>query len=82
MAKNAPPKEPESGSDGPPVFSEKDKTRARQWFEKAKYLRERRDYDYAIESYIQGLDFWTDAVEEGHMPLWSLAIQRQQVGGK
>ena len=82
MAKNAPPKEPESGSDGPPVFSEKDKTRARQWFEKAKYLRERRDYDYAIESYIQGLDFWTDAVEEGHMPLWSLAIQRQQAGGK
>ncbi len=82
MAKNAPPKEPESESDGLLVFSDKDKARARQWFKKAKDLRERRDYDYAIESYIQGLDFWTEAVEEGHMPLWSLAIQRQQAGGK
>jgi hypothetical protein len=82
MAKNAAPKETQAGSDEPPVFSEKDKSRARQWFKKAQDLRERRDYDYAIESYIQGLDFWTDAVEEGHMPLWSLAVQRQQVGGK
>lgn len=82
MAKNARPKKQEAGSDGPPVFSDKDKSRARQWFKKAKDLRERRDYDYAIESYLQGLDFWTDAVEEGHMPLWSLAIQRQQAGGK
>lgn len=82
MAKNGPENQPEGGSDGPPVFSEQDKSRARQWFKKAKDLRERRDYDYAIESYIQGLDFWTDAVEEGHMPLWSLAVQRQQAGGR
>ncbi len=82
MAKSAPQKEQESGSDEPPVFSDKDKSRARQWFKKAQDLRERRDYDYAIKSYLQGLEFWTDAVEEGHMPLWSLAIQRQQAGGK
>lgn len=61
---------------------EKDKSRARQWFKKAEDLRERRDYDYAIECYIKGLEFWPEAVEEGHMPLRSLAIQRQQVGGK
>jgi tetratricopeptide (TPR) repeat protein len=82
MAKNGPEKQPEGGSDGPPVFSEQDKSCARQWFKKAKDLRERREYDYAIESYIQGLDFWTEAVEEGHMPLWSLAVQRQQAGGR
>lgn len=62
--------------------SEEDKSRARQWFAKAKDLRERRDYDYAIECYITGLEFWPEAVDEGHMPLWSLAIQRQQAGGK
>ncbi|MFQ5806068.1 MAG: tetratricopeptide repeat protein, partial [Phycisphaerae bacterium] len=85
MAKNAPAKdtkEAEEVASGPPEFSEKDKCCARQWFAKAKELRERRDYDYAIECYINGLDFWTEAVEEGHMPLWSLAIQRHQVGGK
>ena len=82
MAKKASPKDSQETQGGPKEFSEKDKSRARQWFEKAKDLRERRDYDYAIESYIQGLAFWADAVEEGHMPLWSLAIQRHQAGGK
>lgn len=82
MAKKAPEKEPEINSDGPPEFTEKDKSRARQWFKKANDLRERRDYDYAIECYISGLEFWPEAVDEGHMPLWSLAIQRQQAGGK
>lgn len=85
MARDAGPEDKETaelGRDGPPEFSEKDKSRARKWFAKAQDLRERRDYDYAIESYLNGLDFWTDAVEEGHMPLWSLAIQRQQAGGK
>jgi len=67
---------------GPPQFSDKEKSRARQWFAKAKDLRERRDYDYAIECYINGLNFWPEAVDEGHMPLWSLAIQRHQAGGK
>jgi len=65
-----------------PVFSEKDKARAREWFKKAADLRERHDYDYAIECYITGLGFWPEAVEEGYMPLRSLAIQRQQAGGK
>lgn len=65
-----------------PEFTEKDQNRARQWFKKAEDLRERRDYDYAIECYIKGLDFWPEAVEDGHMPLRSLALQRQQAGGK
>lgn len=82
MAEKAPEQDIQTDSDGPPEFSEKDKSRARQWFKKAEGLRERRDYDYAIECYISGLEFWPEAVEEGHMPLWSLAIQRQQAGGK
>jgi tetratricopeptide (TPR) repeat protein len=85
MAKNASAKntkEAEAATSGPPRFSEEDRSRARQWFAKAQDLRERRDYDYAIECYINGLNYWTEAVEEGHMPLWSLAVQRHQAGGK
>ena len=72
----------EGASPQTPVYSEEDKSRARQWFAKARDLRERRDYDYAIQCYITGLEYWPEAVEEGHMPLWSLAIQRHQAGGK
>jgi hypothetical protein len=66
----------------PPEFTDADKRRAQQWFDKAKELREKRDYDYAIQAYITGLGIWTEAVQEAHMPLWSLAVQRQQTGGK
>ncbi|MFN0138300.1 MAG: hypothetical protein ACKVS9_19525, partial [Phycisphaerae bacterium] len=66
----------------PPPATEADKTRARQWFKKATQLRDQRNYDYAIESMITGLGFWPDAVDEGHMPLHSIAIQRAQAGGK
>jgi len=65
-----------------PDFSDADKARARQWFRKAADCRERREYDYAIECYITGLGFWPEAVEEGHMPLSSLALQRTQAGGR
>jgi hypothetical protein len=88
MAKDAPAQETKPSEEtepapgGPPEFSEQDKSRARKWFEKAQELRERQSYDYAIECYINGLGYWTEAVDEGHMPLWSLAIQRAQAGGK
>ena len=76
MAKEAPPPAEK------PDFGDADKARARQWFKKAADSRERLQYDYAIECYINGLGYWPEAVEEGHMPLRSLAIQRQQAGGK
>jgi tetratricopeptide (TPR) repeat protein len=65
-----------------PTFSDADQARARQCFRKAADCRERRAYEYAIECFLTGLAYWPEAVEEGHMPLRSLAIQRQQVGGK
>ncbi len=66
----------------PVAFTEADKTRARQWFKKSSDCRDRHDYDYAIESAITGLKYWPEAVEEGHMPLRSVALQRAQIGGK
>lgn len=62
--------------------SDADKSAARQWFKKANDCRQKREYDYAIECFLTGLNYWPDAVEEGHMPLRSLALQRAQSGGK
>ena len=65
-----------------PQVTEADQAKARAWFKKAEAERERRAYDYAIECYVTGLGFWPEAVDEGLKPLWALAIQRQQAGGK
>lgn len=80
MAKDSKPTENPPAA--PPEFSEADKQKARAWFKKGITLREQHNHDYAIESFISGLAFWPDSVEEGHMPLWSIAVQRQQAGGK
>lgn len=77
LGKEAPSEPPQA-----PTFTEQDKAKARAWFKKAEAERDRRAYDYAIECYVTGLGFWPEAVEEGHMPLWSLAVQRVQAGGK
>ena len=75
-------KQSEGAPEELPQASELDKKKARAWFKKAADLRERQNYDYAIESYVTGLGFWPDAIEEGYLPLWSLAVQRRQAGGK
>lgn len=75
--------QPKGGNgSGQPVFSEADIAQARQWFEKAKAVFDTRNYDYAIECYINGLEQWPLAVEEGHMPLMFVALTRAGAGGK
>lgn len=69
-------------SNGPPVFNDKEKSNARQWFRKGDDSRDKHNHDYAIEAYITGLGIWPEAVEEGHMKLRSIATQRVQAGGK
>lgn len=66
----------------PPTFSEKDIASARKWFAQGNKLREDRNYDYAIESYLGGLKLWPEAVEEGHQPLRAAAFARRETGGK
>ncbi len=75
-------KEPAPAPPPPAPASDSDKAKARQWFKKGNDLREKRDYDYAIECYVTGLNFWPDAINEAHAPLWALAVQRLQSGGK
>ena len=67
---------------GRPTFTDVEMAKARQWFKKGEDCRQRREYDYAIECFITGLNFWTEAVDEGHKPLHALAVQRLQTGGK
>jgi len=66
----------------PPPTGEREKAEARRWFEKARGLVETRNYDYAIECYINGLTCWPEAIEEGHKPLYYAALKRAAAGGK
>ncbi|MCH8121369.1 MAG: tetratricopeptide repeat protein [Planctomycetes bacterium] len=56
--------------------------KAKAFFEKARKVAETNNIDYAIDMYLQGLRYSPDALEEGHLPLCELALQRQGRGGK
>lgn len=64
------------------VTSDADKAKAAKWFERARELGDKRQFDYAVEYYVNGLEFWPDAVEEACKPLHGCAIARRQTGGK
>lgn len=74
---DAPPSE-----DAKLEFPEKDISAARKWFAQADKLNEDRNYDYAIESYLTGLERWPEAVEEGHQKLRVAGYARWEKGGK
>ncbi len=63
----------------PVTFTDEEIGKARQCFKRAKELAEVKNYEYAIEWYINGLNFWPEAVEEGHKPCRAAALFR---GGK
>ena len=76
---------PVAANDGPPDrtdVSDADKDKARQWFERARAVADTRNYDYAIECYKSGLEVWPEAVEEGHMKMRLVAMQRHAAGKK
>ncbi len=56
--------------------------RARDSFARARQVAQVNDFDYAIELYLKGLRSLPDALEEGHLPLCDLALQRKRKGGK
>ena len=57
-------------------------TNARAFFERAQKAAEASNFDYSIDMYVEGLRYAPDALEEGHLPLGELALQRQGKGGK
>ncbi len=64
------------------VTSDADKAKAEKWFTRARDLGAKRQFDYAIEYYVNGLEFWPDAVEEACKALHGCAVARKQTGGK
>ncbi len=66
----------------PPTISEQARKIAQKFFDRAADIAETRNYDYAIELYLQGLSKNPEAVEEGHKPLREVAIKRKLSGGK
>ncbi len=91
-----PPAEPAGGLDasaGNPVTeamraaaagatTEQNMAEARAFFDKAKAVAESKNYDYAIDLYLEGLQRAPEALEEGHLPLCELGLQRRGKGGK
>ena len=71
-----------SDPNGRLLTSPEDRAKALQWFERARELGEKRQFDYAIEYYVNGLEFWPDAVDEACKPLHGCGVARRQTGGK
>ncbi|MEP0841851.1 MAG: hypothetical protein HRF43_03975 [Phycisphaerae bacterium] len=59
-----------------PTFSDDDIRKAREWFARGQDMAAKKNYDYAIECYLTGLEFWPEAVEEGHKPCYAAALFR------
>jgi tetratricopeptide (TPR) repeat protein len=57
-------------------------SKAKAFFDKARKIAETGNFDYAIDMYLEGLRFAADALEECHLPLCELALQRQAKGGR
>ena len=56
--------------------------KAKAFFEKARKAAESKNFDYAIDLYLEGLSYTPEAIEQGHLPLCELALQRKGKGGK
>jgi len=59
-----------------------DSAKAKAFFERGQKAAETNNYDYAIEMYLEGLRYAPEELEEGHLPLCELALQRQGKGSK
>lgn len=55
---------------------------AKAFFDKAWKAAQTKNYDYAIEMYLDGLRRAPDALEEGHLPLIEVGLQRRAGGAK
>jgi tetratricopeptide (TPR) repeat protein len=62
--------------------NEQQMAEAKSFFANARKAAERKQYDYAIDMYLSGLGRAPDALEEGHLPLCELGLQRRGKGGK
>ena len=80
MAEN--PEQPENESSGNDSAPSADKANARIFFQRAEKAAASRNYDYAIDLYIDGIKSCPDAVEDGHQKLRLVSVQRRAAGRK
>ena len=52
--------------------------KARTFFEKALKVAEKNNFDYAIDMFLEGLRCAPDALHEGHLKLYALALRRKE----
>jgi tetratricopeptide (TPR) repeat protein len=64
------------------ISSEQQMAEAKAFFANARKAADGKQYDYAIDMYLGGLGRAPDALEEGHLPLCELGLQRRGKGGK
>jgi len=64
------------------VASPEDQAKAKKWFDRARELGDKRQFEHAVEYYVNGLEFSPDSVEEACKPLHGCAVARRQYGGK
>lgn len=62
--------------------SDQQMAEAKAFFANARKAADGKQYDYAIDMYLSGLSRAPDALEEGHLPLCELGLQRRGKGGK
>ncbi len=65
-----------------PEESIEDLAKAKAFFERAVEAAEKSNFDYATNMYLDGLRYAPDALEEGHLPLCEIGLQRKSKGGK
>ena len=63
------------------VATPENRAKAERWFERARELGDKRQYDHAVTYFVEGLEYWPDAVEEGCKPLHGCAVARKHNGG-
>jgi len=65
-----------------PENDNQDLAKAGAFFESAREAAESENFDYAIGMYLEGLRYAPDALEQGHLPLCELALQRKAKAGQ
>ncbi|MHC4132222.1 MAG: hypothetical protein ACYSSP_09765 [Planctomycetota bacterium] len=56
--------------------------KAKAFFDRAQKATAKGNFDYAIDMFLEGLRCIPDALQEGHLPLRGLALQRKEKKGK
>lgn len=56
--------------------------KAQIFFKRAQEATERKNFDYAVEMYLEGIKCAPDELENGHLKLYSLGLHRLEKGGK